>query len=1053
MSFRPAMVGLAIAALTGCVITDEPPAGGTPTEARAVTGEPVFELPLRMQTGAIQDVDRSGDIRPEAAAILDYLASPERAATVSVADLRKAGLARSEVANVVATPATIRVWRRAVDGSSDSCSGRVDEIPFEKYVRGVLPHEWIPSWDAEALKAGAVAIRTYAAAWVVSGGKYDCADLDDTTASQVYKDDFQAATDAAVKATEGVYVVKDGELVFAEYSAENGDPTAFGVDEPLCSGQPLNGHGRGTCQWGTQRWASQQGKTYDWIVTHYYPGASLQGTNPTYDAAFTGANYPEKMVSGDEAVVWFEFQNKSNVTWDLDKTRLGTAEPNDRESAFYVEENWMSPSRTTGADHSNYGPGQTGRFTFSIRAPQVDSTTSFTEKFQLVQEGEAWFGPVVSMDIEVSPSAGGDPGTDAGPGEKTDVPSLESASLTGGCQTSGSRGGGAGGWALLGLGGAALLLGRKRRRAAAAVASLAATLLLVPACQMGPLGDSQPATVHNVPAGLGGSSELRPMFIAAAREFDIPAQILATISYVDTRLTFVGADVETDNRPVYGLMALTDGAPRDINHAAELLGVSREELATDPETNILGAAALLAELAEGRELSTLSDWAPVIAEFSGGGEAGHGVASSVMKKISLGWQGIDDSHHILVLSARATGEVEEAGIGQTTLGVGYPGSIWNPAYSGNYSNANRSAGDVDYIVIHTTQGSYGGTVNWFKNPDANVSAHYVVKSSNGEITHMVDGRDIAWHVSCFNTHSIGIEHEGFVADPGKWYTEAMYKHSAQLTAWLAKEWGVPVDRNHIIGHGETTAHGGCSDHTDPGSGWNWSHYMDLVRDGGKPTYGASFVNQDAPTAMLPGDEIVVWFEFKNDSNVTWDLDKTRLGTTMPDDHPSPFYVDGNWLNDHRATGADHSNYAPGATGRFTFLIRAPEVTETTTFTEHFRLVQEGEAWFGPVVTMEITVMAPGDSGDMGGDPSGGDPTDPGTGEMGGDPGDPGPTDPGTGDTGTTGTGDEIIPDNNAPLAGGCQIWSATGDQGGAPWLAYGILAAGVVLIYRRRRMA
>ncbi len=38
------------------------------------------------------------------------------------------------------------------------------------------------------LKAGAVAIRTYAWYWVNAGGKYDCADIDDTTASQVYKD-------------------------------------------------------------------------------------------------------------------------------------------------------------------------------------------------------------------------------------------------------------------------------------------------------------------------------------------------------------------------------------------------------------------------------------------------------------------------------------------------------------------------------------------------------------------------------------------------------------------------------------------------------------------------------------------------------------------------------------------------------------------------------------------------------------------------------------------------------------------------------------------------
>ncbi|MBI4509173.1 MAG: hypothetical protein HY698_06030 [Deltaproteobacteria bacterium] len=174
-------------------------------------------------------------------------------------------------------PGTIRIWRRSLDSGASSCSGRVDTIPFEKYVSGVLPHEWIPSWDRRALEMGAVAIRTYAAYWVRAGGKYDCADLDDTTASQVYKDEFLAKTDSAVAATAGIVVVKEGSLVLAEYSAENGDPTAAGVSEPYCTGLARNGHGRGTCQWGTQRWATREEKEYPWMASHYYPGAQLFG--------------------------------------------------------------------------------------------------------------------------------------------------------------------------------------------------------------------------------------------------------------------------------------------------------------------------------------------------------------------------------------------------------------------------------------------------------------------------------------------------------------------------------------------------------------------------------------------------------------------------------------------------------------------------------------------------------------------------------------------------------------------------------------------------------
>jgi hypothetical protein len=217
------------------------------------------EMPERWASGAEADADTSGDLRPEALALIRS---------------RALGEAEPEVAFAWTPPATIRVWRRGLDGSSASCSGRVDVIPFERYVKGVLPHEWIRSWHAESLRAGAIAIRTYAANWVMNGGKYTCADLDDTTASQVYKDETFAVTNTAVDATASTFVMKNGVPVFAEYSAENGHPTATGISDPPCSGKARFGHGRGTCQWGSQRWALQA-KAHSWILTHYYPGATV----------------------------------------------------------------------------------------------------------------------------------------------------------------------------------------------------------------------------------------------------------------------------------------------------------------------------------------------------------------------------------------------------------------------------------------------------------------------------------------------------------------------------------------------------------------------------------------------------------------------------------------------------------------------------------------------------------------------------------------------------------------------------------------------------------
>lgn len=220
------------------------------------------EAPARWSIGQEVDEDLSGDLRPEALEIIRA-----RAEGTNVEESNVAALAWSP-------PATIRVWRRGLDGSTASCSGRVDVIPFESYVKGVLPHEWIRSWHSESLKAGAIAIRTYAANWVAAGGKYTCADLDDTTASQVYKDERFAVTNTAVDATASTYVMKNGAPIFAEYSAENGHPTATGISDSVCAGQTRFGHGRGTCQWGSQRWALQ-GQASKWILEHYYPGATV----------------------------------------------------------------------------------------------------------------------------------------------------------------------------------------------------------------------------------------------------------------------------------------------------------------------------------------------------------------------------------------------------------------------------------------------------------------------------------------------------------------------------------------------------------------------------------------------------------------------------------------------------------------------------------------------------------------------------------------------------------------------------------------------------------
>ena len=103
----------------------------------------------------------------------------------------------------------------------------------------------------------------------------------------------------------------------------------------------------------------------------------------------------------------------------------------------------------------------------------------------------------------------------------------------------------------------------------------------------------------------------------------------------------------------------------------------------------------------------------------------------------------------------------------------YGPALWSAASSSNYTSG-RGGNTVQFIVIHTMQGSYSGSISWFRNPAAMASAHYNIRSSDGQVTQMVSNGDTAWHGGhwYYNQPSIGIEHERYVTVPGPWYKHA-----------------------------------------------------------------------------------------------------------------------------------------------------------------------------------------------------------------------------------------------------------------------------------------
>ena len=172
-------------------------------------------------------------------------------------------------------------------------SNRIITLDLEEYLRGVVPSEMPSTWPIEALKAQAVAARTYAMSKLNSSRSYD---VDDTTAYQAYRSDrTRESTDKAVKETAGQVLKYGGKLISAVYCASNGGKTISAKQKwghehaylpaqsdpyDAASGQKKNGHGVGMSQHGARQ-AALKGLTYKQILSFYYPNTQIVSSGKT----------------------------------------------------------------------------------------------------------------------------------------------------------------------------------------------------------------------------------------------------------------------------------------------------------------------------------------------------------------------------------------------------------------------------------------------------------------------------------------------------------------------------------------------------------------------------------------------------------------------------------------------------------------------------------------------------------------------------------------------------------------------------------------------------
>ena len=102
----------------------------------------------------------------------------------------------------------------------------INVVSLTDYIKGVIPYEVNPNWPIEAQKAQALCAKCYT---VKSLGKHKTKgfDLCNTTDCQMYQgtNNATATSDEAVEATEGLFVLYDGEICTTYYHASSGGYT------------------------------------------------------------------------------------------------------------------------------------------------------------------------------------------------------------------------------------------------------------------------------------------------------------------------------------------------------------------------------------------------------------------------------------------------------------------------------------------------------------------------------------------------------------------------------------------------------------------------------------------------------------------------------------------------------------------------------------------------------------------------------------------------------------------------------------------------------------
>lgn len=365
----------------------------------------------------------------------------------------------------------------------------------------------------------------------------------------------------------------------------------------------------------------------------------------------------------------------------------------------------------------------------------------------------------------------------------------------------------------------------------------------------------------------------------------IPKGILESVAFSQSRFTQLGTNNQEPScigyPTAFGVMGLTENGQgyfrNNLVLISQLSGYSVEDIKTDTEKNILAYAKAFSILQQQNSIygDDLKTYLPVFIALSElplvkdiqNDFAMNAHLFQLYWFLSKGdfqdFYGFPDyqidlpgifgsnyevlsSSSVIINSSTITNSsgasYKLSGVSNTVTSPDYAPALWNPTTC-NYSS--RSGVAITAVALHDVEGSYAGCISWFKNCSASASAHYVIRSSDGQVTQMVLESNKAWHIGSENPYTLGIEHEGYASSGASWYTTAMLMSSADLVRDMCTSNGINPLRCYFgpgcSGSTSQCLQGTClrikghqmfpnQTHSDPGPYWNWDKFYKYLNN-------------------------------------------------------------------------------------------------------------------------------------------------------------------------------------------------------------------------------